>query len=769
MRRAITYALGGLVLPATLGAATAFGPAQINDDGSLKIDEAHWAVIHFGGSYATCAQQDPQTVDPLPGYPRQEDGQWLLRASFKTAEGTFTLVERLTKVTDHELRLALEITAEPPVNTGELSLVLLLPVEQFGGRAFEVDGETFTLPTTFREKSLRPNASYRQFTLQGQEFKLRVTGDGKLLVQDDRAYKSDRYAVRFGFTPQHGAVAFSALALTLQAVPYRTTPLDISAAANRSFTDDVAGDGKGGWTDQGPDNDLRTLPPGLQTLGGIRFDIANAKATGGKACIVLAGDQVRDVPRSASVDAAHAIMKNLCVLHALAWAPDGKQKIGTVTVRYADGTSASFPVVNGVDVGNWWRPTDQENAQVAWRGENRSTYVGLYRSLFPLARKPVAKVEFASAGNAAWMIAAVSAADEDLPKLANFPCYVVANADWKPITFTADVEKGSALDFSRLGLLDAPAGKYGRVIVRDGHFAFEKAPDKPARFYGTNLYFGICFPEKAQAEKLADRLAASGYNAVRFHHFDQLLSPKDAPGKTALDPVKLDRLHYLFKCLKEKGIYVTIDLYTIKSYQDDPKKRNLEKLLMQTGDPALEQLLAFSQNLLTSVNPYTGLAWKDDPTLITVSCINEDTIPFSLNFGDGQRREFFTAKFADWLREKGHPEATGPQRERLKFEFIVETHRRTFQKMSTFLRAAGLQTPLTDANTWPSSGMPVIRDQFDYVDMHTYWDHPRPLGKPWSPPELFYMTSAIKMFGTPWLVPADIMPSRLFGKPYTVT
>ena len=34
-------------------------------------------------------------------------------------------------------------------------------------------------------------------------------------------------------------------------------PLDFSKAANREFVDEVAGDGKGGWSDQGPKHDLR--------------------------------------------------------------------------------------------------------------------------------------------------------------------------------------------------------------------------------------------------------------------------------------------------------------------------------------------------------------------------------------------------------------------------------------------------------------------------------------------------------------------------------
>ena len=51
--------------------------------------------------------------------------------------------------------------------------------------------------------------------------------------------------------------------------------LDLSKAANRSLADDVAGDGRGGWADQGPDMDMRRLPTGDQMIGGVPFRVAS--------------------------------------------------------------------------------------------------------------------------------------------------------------------------------------------------------------------------------------------------------------------------------------------------------------------------------------------------------------------------------------------------------------------------------------------------------------------------------------------------------------
>lgn len=47
---------------------------------------------------------------------------------------------------------------------------------------------------------------------------------------------------------------------------------------------------------------------------------------------------------------------------------------------------------------------------------------------------------------------------------------IAAGAEWQPIDSARDIEKGSVLDFS--ARLDAPAGKYGPPVIRDGHFVF---------------------------------------------------------------------------------------------------------------------------------------------------------------------------------------------------------------------------------------------------------------------------------------------------------
>ena len=64
---------------------------------------------------------------------------------------------------------------------------------------------------------------------------------------------------------------------------------------------------------------------------------------------------------------------------------------------------------------------------------------------------------------------------------------------------------------------DAPAGRLGPVVARDGHFF---TGEKRIRFWGVNLCFSACFPTHEQADKLASAARnaedASRLARVRF-------------------------------------------------------------------------------------------------------------------------------------------------------------------------------------------------------------------------------------------------------------
>jgi hypothetical protein len=327
--------------------------------------------------------------------------------------------------------------------------------------------------------------------------------------------------------------------------------------------------------------------------------------------------------------------------------------------------------------------------------------------------------------------------------------------------------QGSALDFS--GLLDGPAGKYGRVIAAGGKFAFEHAPGRSVRFYGTNLSAGANFLDKDGCRKLAGRLASCGYNSVRLHHHDKTLTQSGGESAADLDPEAMDRLDFLFHCLKERGIYITTDLYVSRLPRESVEELGRPvahweefKFLIHLLDSARENWEGYARRFLEHVNPYTGLAWKDDPALATLNFVNEDAIFHCYKNASPDVRAVYDRRFGKWLEEAGAGPEPGKAREALRNRFLFETCSRSLDRMRQFVRALGCRTLLTGQNHWSIIPMALLRRPCDYVDDHFYWDHP----ERFELPSRLLNTSA---FSDLHSIFSGIFPGRCFGKPYTIS
>ena len=115
--------------------------------------------------------------------------------------------------------------------------------------------------------------------------------------------------------------------------------LDLSGVANRGFADDVAGDGVGGWSDQGSENDLSSFDlRGVNKLCGVEFNIIDPDKNGGKSCLVLRGQNDQNVPTSAEIPVDDKIA-GVYFLHASAWLSD---IVGRYVFVYEDGSVMSL-------------------------------------------------------------------------------------------------------------------------------------------------------------------------------------------------------------------------------------------------------------------------------------------------------------------------------------------------------------------------------------------------------------------------------------------
>ena len=147
------------------------------------------------------------------------------------------------------------------------------------------------------------------------------------------------------------------------------TPIDFQSKANRRLNE------KFGRIEG---NDLRELPQGEQTLGGLKFKI-------GPAALFLAGAKYREVPEKIEGIAVDRTIARLHVLHGAAWAdaalgvPD-RTEIGTYVVHYEDGSQQVIPIVCGENVSNWWSSSQGgkplPRGKVLWTGANPATRGG---------------------------------------------------------------------------------------------------------------------------------------------------------------------------------------------------------------------------------------------------------------------------------------------------------------------------------------------------------------------------------------------------------
>ena len=147
-------------------------------------------------------------------------------------------------------------------------------------------------------------------------------------------------------------------------------PVDIRAVCNRGFKDEIAGDQKGGWTDQG-DNDLREFPVDQKDFGGVPFRIIKPADNNGKSCIVMRGWERPYFPEEVTITVENKKCKTIYFLHAAAWAANKNRPLAYYVINFTDGKSIEIPLRSKLEVDDWWRARNQPRSLVVWQGKNQ--------------------------------------------------------------------------------------------------------------------------------------------------------------------------------------------------------------------------------------------------------------------------------------------------------------------------------------------------------------------------------------------------------------
>ncbi len=348
------------------------------------------------------------------------------------------------------------------------------------------------------------------------------------------------------------------------------------------------------------------------------------------------------------------------------------------------------------------------------------------------------------------------------------------------------------LDYSYL--LDAPAGKHGFVTARGGHFYFEDGTR--ARFLGFNVAARSNTPDHETAEKLAERFASMGVNVIRLHAADAPIgeepgswsSCREAPlldyekgNGRAFHSEGLDRFDYFAAQLKERGIYLHIDLIVARDFVEGDEldypgnAGSCVKRFPMYNKRMIELQKEYARKLLCHVNPYTGLALIDDPAVITVQINNEESAikgtmetdcredmqPYrdevQKRFNDfllmkyaGRERlkEAWTSEGICALGEEEDPAqgtvrgvdgnfyqpvcepmgdwngSVSPARYADFMDFGITMNRNFYQDMKDYLHSLGVKVPIVTSNLVAGAADVYGHTDGDLMENNSYFNHP---------------------------------------------
>ena len=765
-----------LTIGITLSAVELPSGFQVSNNGVISFPGGNISFTVYAEAFrGACSSEKMQDVKSRDG-----EKKWELSGKCTLSGVSGTVSEQITTESPEKFTLDYSINMDAPVRTH----LAFIDVRLFHPdvRYVVADGKELTLPLKENETLFRWTKKLTFILENGKTLTVFPSG---VWYSNNSPHGSDSSSFRCEMRMESQRY-FGSWRFLLGDIPQRS--INLKQYANRDFKDDVANDDKGGWSDQGPGNDLRMIKPGKLKFGGINYDIIDADENNGNAVIALAGKKrTKTLPESMTITLPHDL--NACgmsLLHATAWSLPEGTKTAEIIVEYADGSTSRHDLISERDIMNWWGQRSVPNARPAFSSWNIVCNVGLFASHFTLKRNDPRKLtlrladpvkvrdseDSMSTADIMWFIPAITFTElpVSFKTYSDKPIKITPGKEWIPLDFKSTTVAGSPLDFSFIA--DAPAGKYGAAkISPDGDIVFDNG--KKIRLWGVNLcQEAICISKK-NSDALAGRLVRCGYNAVRLHHYEnRLISPN---GKTSLelDPEKLDLFFYQIAALKKAGIYLNLDLYASREFKKGelPGEEGKLSLCRMKAMIALkreyqENFKEFCRRLLLEKNPYTGLSLAEDPALISVNIINEDNpdswVPFAL--------DLWEKEYAEECRKNPSldPHPSVLNRDFLEFVYIKK-QLPFYQEIIRFCKEElGLKAHLTSLSMGSEQHLALVTRYFDWIDKHCYFAHPVPLRAGSQVPNApSHPGSPLKSFGQP--SPFEIMITRYAGKPFGAT
>lgn len=666
---------------------------------------------------------------PMEGFPKYEKGKFYdLQANlFARLDNLGTLSQKFTFSDRNTCRLSATMTPSETAKYNEISYAFSFPISESKLKLDSIainPEESLKIQKVFSAKRVEVECAYGNVVFEG---------DLNLLVQDNRIFGGTTYSLRFKPRKEGNTLTWN---IKVSFEGPDGSPIYMNKAPAKNL-------------------DIPNLPRGTLKLGGVKFAFSNPAGNG---LVVEPGKELKLPGKNFS--------KYLFILGGFASADElSPEEFAEAEISFPNGKKQILKI-SAENSGAIRDLKSSDNSNVVWTSRVGAKTYNIFGTRLDLEASNATSITIRNHSESDFKIAAATSSPVGISINKIKGKFLTQTKEYFPFDPPRSVVKSSPLDFS--WLLDAPAGKYGFAKARGGEIYFENRPDKPVRFYGNNLCFSANYPDKENADKLADAFAAAGYNIMRIHHYDNPLIDKTSPGLLGFDAEKLDRLDYLVAAMKKRGIYITTDLYVSRVLADDAVEKDIgwnksmtaNKAAFFVSRKAVENWQTFSKNLLNHVNPYTGLAWKDDPAIVSISLVNENTI-----FGSyTSMLPHFERLFNKWLEAKSIT-PNDKDKSFLRKIFLSEVYGNFYKEQKAFLDSLGVRAMITDQNFWEGYSVTLMRKYYDIIDTHRYYGHPSFIEKPWSLPAKMKNTSSISEYGGC----ISLSDCQMAGKPFSIT
>ncbi len=399
---------------------------------------------------------------------------------------------------------------------------------------------------------------------------------------------------------------------------------------------------------------------------------------------------------------------------------------------------------------------------------------------------------------------------------------LAADVQMRPFTIDWRDNENALVDLSFL--LDAPAGKDGFIRAENGYLV--EPNGERLRIWGVNVTAAACLPSRRDAPTVAAHLARFGINCVRFHFLDSNWSGglfvKGRDDTRELDPQQLEKLDYFVAELKKRGIYTNLNLNVGRNYRKGDGVKDYEYLGLAKVVNYFDEHVAmlhreYARQLLTHYNPYTRSEYRNEPAVLIVELVNENSLveawfsdrllgkntqknPGTWTDITAWYAELLTKKYNTWLQERLSPDelkelqtmagvegdaliprltkdqfnAAPEKRFHLEATFYMELERDYFEGMYQFLtETLGVKSLIvgTSDHNHYKTGYPLLTStsKLDVVDGHVYWQHPNYRTDPRSKRQTFSIPNTPMVNDPLNSTVVQLSRSAVAGKPYTVS